>query len=91
MPVRQWVLSFPILRPLLFAAHPELLTPALLIIHRVIAGFLRKQTGPGLAPQGHEGMRGGNLREFWHTVPILFPTPHRPTKLLIEPAACNPL
>ena len=45
MPVRQWVLSFPILRPLLFAAHPELLTPALLIIHRVIAGFLRKQAG----------------------------------------------
>ncbi len=45
MPVRQWVLSFPILRPLLFATHPELLTPALLIIHRVIAGFLRKQAG----------------------------------------------
>lgn len=36
-------------------------------------------------------MRGGNQREFWHTVPILFPTPHRPTKLLIEPAACKSL
>ena len=32
-----------------------------------------------------------NQREFWHTVPILFPIPHRPTKLLLEPAACNPL
>ena len=36
-------------------------------------------------------MRGGNLREFWHTVPILFPIPHRQTKLLIEPAACKTL
>jgi len=25
------------------------------------------------------------------TVPILFPIPHRPTKLLIEPAACKSL
>ncbi len=45
VPVRQWVLSFPILRPLLFAAHPELLTPVPRIIHRIIAGFLRKQSG----------------------------------------------
>ena len=36
-------------------------------------------------------MRGGNQHEFWHTVPILFPTPHRPTKLLIAPAACKSL
>ena len=36
-------------------------------------------------------MRGGNQHEFWHTVPILFPIPHRPTKLLIEPAACKSL
>ena len=36
-------------------------------------------------------MRGGNQREFWHTVPILFPIPHHPTKLLIEPAACKSL
>ena len=41
--------------------------------------------------QGHEGMRAGNPREFWHTVPILFSIPHRPTKLLIEPAACKSL
>ncbi len=36
-------------------------------------------------------MRGGSQREFWHTVANLFPTPHRPTKLLIEPAACKSL
>ena len=34
-------------------------------------------------------MRGGNQRELWHTVPILFSIPHRPTKLLIEPDACK--
>ena len=32
-----------------------------------------------------------NQRELWHTVPILFPIPHRPTKLLLEPAACKSL
>ena len=36
-------------------------------------------------------MRGGNQRKFWHTVSILFPIPHRPTKLLVEPAACKSL
>ena len=36
-------------------------------------------------------MRGGNQHEFWHTVPILFPIPHRPTKLLLVPAACKSL
>ena len=45
VPVRQWVLSFPTPRPLLFVVHPELLTPVLRIIHRIIAGFLRKQAG----------------------------------------------
>ena len=40
---------------------------------------------------GHEGMRAGNQREFWHTVPILFSIPHRPTKILIEPTACKSL
>ena len=43
VPVRQWVLSFPIPLRILFAAHPELLTPVLQIIHRVIARFLLKQ------------------------------------------------
>ena len=40
VPVRQRVLSFPIPLRILFAAHPELLTPLLRIIHRVITrGF----------------------------------------------------
>ena len=45
VPVRQWVLSFPIALRILFAARPELLSPLLQIIHRVIAGFLIKQSG----------------------------------------------
>jgi len=45
VPVRQSVLSFPIPLRILFAAHPELLTSVLRIIHRVIAGFLLKQAG----------------------------------------------
>jgi hypothetical protein len=44
VPVRQWVLSFPIPLRILFAAHPELLSPVLQI-HRVIASFLIKQAG----------------------------------------------
>ena len=39
VPVRQWVLSFPIPLRILFAAHPQLLTPVLQVIHRVITGF----------------------------------------------------
>jgi ribosomal protein S27E len=42
---RQWVLSFPIPLRILFAAHPELLSSVLQIIHRVIATFLIKQAG----------------------------------------------
>ena len=45
VPVRQWVLSFPIGLRILFAARPELLTPVLRIVHRVIAGFLLRQAG----------------------------------------------
>ncbi len=45
VPVRQWVLSFPIGLRILFAAQPELLTPVLRIVHRVIAGFLLRQAG----------------------------------------------
>jgi hypothetical protein len=41
--VRQWVVSFPIPLRVLFAAHPELLSPVLRIVHRVITGFLLKQ------------------------------------------------
>ena len=45
VPVRQWVLSFPMPLRSLFAVHPELLAPVLQIIHRLIATFLFKQTG----------------------------------------------
>ena len=45
VPVRQWVLSFPIPLRVLFASHPALLTPVLQIVHRVISGFLIKQAG----------------------------------------------
>ncbi len=45
VPVRQWVLSFPIPLRSLFAVHPELLAPILQIIHRAIATFLFQQTG----------------------------------------------
>jgi alkanesulfonate monooxygenase SsuD/methylene tetrahydromethanopterin reductase-like flavin-dependent oxidoreductase (luciferase family) len=37
--------SFPIPLRVLFAAHPEILTPVLHIVHRAITGFLRKQAG----------------------------------------------
>jgi hypothetical protein len=39
------VLSFPIPLRILFAAHPDLLSPVLQCIHRVIATFLLKQAG----------------------------------------------
>ena len=45
VPVRQWVLSFPIPLRILFAAHPDLLSPVLQCIHRVVATFLLKQAG----------------------------------------------
>jgi len=45
VPVRQWVLSFPIPLQILFAAQPEVLTPVLCIVHRVITGFLLEQAG----------------------------------------------
>ncbi len=45
VPVRQWGLSFPIRLRLLLAAHPELLTPVLRIVHRVITGFLLSEAG----------------------------------------------
>ncbi len=44
VPVRLWVLSFPIPLRSLFAVHPELLTAVLRIIHRVINTHLVKQT-----------------------------------------------
>jgi hypothetical protein len=37
LPVRQWVLSFPMPLRMLFAAQPQRLAPLLQVIHRVIA------------------------------------------------------
>ena len=54
VPVRQWVVSFPIPLRILFAAHPDLLSPLLQCIHRVIATFLIKQSGLQRAP-AHSG------------------------------------
>ncbi len=53
-------------------------------------GQRREKTGSNTAARVFGEVRR-NPREFWHTVPILFPIPHRPTKLLIEPAACKSL
>ena len=45
VPVRQWVLSFPIPLRYLFAAQPHLLSPVLQVINRAISTFLIKQAG----------------------------------------------
>ena len=44
VPVRHWVLSFPIPLRVLFASHPQLLAPMLPIVHRVIGTFLIKRS-----------------------------------------------
>lgn len=45
VPVRQWVLSFPIPLRFLLAAHPQLLSPVLRVVNRAISTFLIKQAG----------------------------------------------
>jgi len=45
VPVRQWVLSFPIPLRFLLAAHPELISPLLQVTNRAISTFLIKQAG----------------------------------------------
>ncbi len=45
VPVRQWVLSLPIPLRLLLAAQPQLLTPVLRVVHRVLNRFLLDQVG----------------------------------------------
>lgn len=44
VPVRQWVLSFPIPLRSLFAVHPELITPVLAVTQRAIHSHLIQQT-----------------------------------------------
>ncbi len=45
VPVRQWVLSFPIPLRFLLAAHPHLLSAVLQVVNRAISTFLIKQAG----------------------------------------------
>lgn len=45
VPVRQWVVSFPIPLRVLLASRPELITPVLAVIQRVITSFLINQSG----------------------------------------------
>ena len=45
VPVRQWVVSFPKPIRVLLASRPELITPVLTVIQRVITSFLIKQSG----------------------------------------------
>jgi hypothetical protein len=45
VPVRQWVLSFPLPLRFLLAAHPHLLSPVLGVVNRTISTFLIKQAG----------------------------------------------
>ena len=44
-PVRQWALSLPIALRLLLAAQPELVTPALQVVQRVVTRHLLDRAG----------------------------------------------
>jgi hypothetical protein len=54
VPVRQWVLSLPIALRLLLAAQPELVTPVLQVVQRVVMRHLLDRTGLK-ADEGHGG------------------------------------
>jgi Putative transposase len=54
VPVRQWVLSLPIPLRVLLAAQPELVTPVLQVVQRVVARHLLDSTEPK-ADEGHGG------------------------------------
>ncbi len=55
VPVRQWVLSLPIPLRLLLAAQPELVTPVLQVVQRVVARHLLDRAGLK-ADGGHGGV-----------------------------------
>lgn len=48
VPVRQWVLSLPIPLRVLLAAQPELVTPVLQVVQRVVTRHLLRQAGSRL-------------------------------------------
>ena len=54
VPVRQWVVSFPIPLRHLFATQPQLLSPVLQVIHRALSTFVIHQAGLTRA-QAHTG------------------------------------
>ena len=54
VPVRQWVLSLPIPLRVLLAAQPELVTPVLQVVQRVVARHLLEAAGLK-ADEGHGG------------------------------------
>jgi hypothetical protein len=54
VPVRQWVLSLPIPLRVLLAAQPELVTPVLQVVQRVVARHLLRQAGLA-TEEGHGG------------------------------------
>jgi hypothetical protein len=54
VPVRQWVLSLPIPLRLLPAAQPELVTPVLQVVQRVLTRLMPAAAGLG-ADEGHRG------------------------------------
>jgi hypothetical protein len=54
VPVRQWVLSLPIPLRVLLAAQPELVTPVLQVVQRVLTRHLRGAAGLK-AEEGHSG------------------------------------
>jgi len=55
VPARQWVLSLPIPLRVLLAAQPQLLTPVLQVVHRVLSGFLLGQVGLKPGQQADSG------------------------------------
>jgi hypothetical protein len=57
VPVRQRVLSLPILLRLLLAAQPKLVTPMLQVVHRVITRHLLGQAGLKAAEAGRPTLR----------------------------------
>ena len=60
VPVRQWVLSLPIALRLLLASQPQLVTPVLQVVQRVLTRDLLGRAGLE-ADEGH----GGAVRRWW--------------------------
>jgi hypothetical protein len=80
VPVRQWVLSLPIPLRLLLAAQPELVTPVLQVVQRVVTHHLLGQAGLK-ADEGYGGavtliQRFGSAANLNIHLHCLVPTGH---------------